>query len=109
MAAIKGRVGKDPEQFQYKGGTKTATKFSVAVGDKPNTTWYDAVCWNEGLAAAALDRLSKGSQVEIEGEVTDREYGGKTYHNLKVDEFTVDGDTYSWKDEQKSEFASDGF
>lgn len=90
MNAIKNRVqlignlGSAPEVKSLDNGNKVA-RFSVATseyyvnkkGEKVNETqWHNIVIWGK-LADIAERYLQKGSQVVIEGKLTNRNYTDK--------------------------------
>lgn len=103
---ITGRIGRDPESRTYTskktGGEAEMVKFSLASGEKPNTKWYNCAAFGR-LVEPAMAKIAKGDQVEVTGELKEREYekDGETRTSLDitVDEFEVDGRTYSWKAE----------
>ena len=78
---IIGYIGKNAETKQLPNGT-AVTKFSVATtrswkddkGDwKDKTQWHNVVAFGNGFAQLAC-RLSKGTHVFAQGELTTREY-----------------------------------
>lgn len=82
---IFGNLGKDVELKDVKG--KRLASFSVAdksgYGDNKQTNWYSVTIW-DGLAKTAfVDYLKKGQQVMVTGELSTREYNGKTYLEVK--------------------------
>ena len=82
---IFGNLGKDVELKDING--KTVASFSVAdksgFGDNKQTNWYSVSIW-DGLAKTAfVDYLKKGQQVMVTGELSTREYNGKTYLEVK--------------------------
>lgn len=82
---IFGNLGKDVELKDVNG--KTVASFSVAdksgFGDNKQTNWYSVSIW-DGLAKTAfVDYLKKGQQVMVTGELSTREYNGKTYLEVK--------------------------
>ncbi len=74
-----GNLGKDPEVKSLESGKKVAS-FSIATTekykDKEETTWHNVVLW-EKLAEIAGTYLKKGSQVYIEGRISNRSYDDK--------------------------------
>ena len=78
---IIGFIGKNAETKQLPNGTPV-TKFSVATtrswkddkGEwKDKTQWHNVVAYGNGFAQLA-SRLSKGTHVFVQGELTTREY-----------------------------------
>ena len=80
-----GNLGKDPEVRHFEGNSSVAS-FSVATSEsytdkttnerKTQTEWHNVVMWN-GLAGVAEKYLKKGSQVYIEGKLTNRKWQDK--------------------------------
>ena len=79
-----GNLGKDPEIRRLDDGRAVAN-FSVATsesyknksGEKvTNTEWHNVVLWSP-LAEIAENYLKKGSQVYIEGKISNRSYEDK--------------------------------
>ena len=92
---VVGNLGKDPEAVVNNSGS-AVTKFSVATEDKqkspttgnwePHTQWFNITVFGK-QAENALQYLSKGSSVFVEGRLTLREYttkAGKSGVNLEV-------------------------
>lgn len=81
-----GKLGKDSERKQ--GGGHTFLKFSVAnnvgFGDRKSTIWWNCTVFGKQAEGNLMDYLTKGAQVYIVGEVTFREYEGKTYNEVAV-------------------------
>ena len=78
---IIGHIGKNAETKQLSNGTPV-TKFSVATtrswkddkGEwKDKTQWHNVIAYGNGFAQLA-SRLSKGTHVFVQGELTTREY-----------------------------------
>ena len=78
---IIGFIGRNAETKQLPNGT-SVIKFSVATtrswkddkGEwKDKTQWHNVVAFGQGFAQMA-PRLSKGTQVFVQGELTTREY-----------------------------------
>src|SRR5690606_35199885 len=87
-----GNLGRDAE-MRNAGGQDLAS-FSIAstskVKGEKNTTWVDCSLW--GKRGAALARhLSKGTRVVVTGELSTREYNGKTYLQCRVDQLELMG------------------
>jgi single-strand DNA-binding protein len=81
MITIAGSLGKDAVAKTTQDGQQLLN-FSVAVsggfGDKKTTTWYDVTKWGKGGDKLAPYML-KGCRVAVCGELSTREYDGKTY------------------------------
>ena len=82
---IIGNLGKDAELKDING--KRLASFSVAdqsgFGDNKQTNWYSVTIW-DGLAKTNfVDYLKKGQKVMVVGELSTREYNGKTYLEVK--------------------------
>ena len=83
-AILLGNLGKDPELRKLDDGRAVAN-FSIATsetyknkaGEKvTNTEWHNVVLWSP-LAEIAESYLKKGSQVYIEGKISNRSYEDK--------------------------------
>lgn len=88
-----GRLGKEAEQKQANG--KTFLKFSVGenVGFKENqtTNWWNCTLFGKQAESTLVDYLTKGAQVKIVGEVKFREYEGKLYNDVNVQNIELVG------------------
>lgn len=99
-----GHVGKDPEIRTANSGNVVAN-FSLAVSDRAKdaqgnwvdaTTWFNMVAFQK-TAEVVRDYLKKGSQVFIEGKVTERTWddsqtGQKRYKTeILINELTLLG------------------
>jgi len=91
------RLGADAEVKHV--GESTVTEFRVAVssgyGDKEKTTWLQCAMWGKRGEAVA-PYLTKGQQVAVSGELTNREYdrndGSKGYSlEVRVNDMTLLG------------------
>ena len=90
---IAGNVGKPAETRTTQGGA-SVTSFSIAVGGYENgektTTWFDVSMWGKrGEAVAQF--ATKGAKMTVTGDLSTREYEGKTYLQVKADNFTPQG------------------
>ena len=89
-----GRIGKDAETRHTQSGAAVAS-FSVAVdigyGDKKETLWLDCSIWGKRAEGGLIQYLVKGAQVAITGDLSAREYNGKTYLQVRVDEIDLMG------------------
>ena len=91
--AITGNLGKDAETRQA--GGSTVCGFSVAVksgfGDKAQTIWVSCSMWGKQAEGALPGYLKKGQQVAVTGELSTRDYDGKTYLELRVNSIDLVG------------------
>jgi len=90
---IAGRVTKDAQVKTMQNGDKLAG-FSVAVddgwGDNKRTLFFDCTQFGKrGESVAPL--LTKGKQVTVSGDLSTREYEGKTYLTIRVADVTLQG------------------
>ena len=104
---IAGRLGKNAEHKTTQGGTDIC-QFSVACdagwGDNKTTYWVDVSKFGKG--AEGLSRiLKKGDPVAVIGDLTTREYNGKTYLQCRADDVTLQG---SGRGERKQPYDSGG-
>lgn len=101
--SIAGRVGKDAELRAA--GNSDVLNFSVAVSGydfkerAKTTTWVRVAVW--GKRGEQLESLiTKGSSVACSGEMSLREYNGKTYIELKAQDVTLLGGPPAERDEE---------
>ena len=87
-----GNIGKDPEiRMSQTSGRKCAT-FSLATSkryrdnngeQKEQTTWHNIVAWGKAADTIEQLRLTKGTALYVEGEITNRSWtdqnGAKRY------------------------------
>lgn len=90
---IAGRTGKDAEMRRTQDGTPVLT-FAVAVddgyGERKSTIWFD--CSLFGKRGEGLQKhMLKGTAVTVSGELGRREYEGKTYLQVRVNDVTLQG------------------
>ena len=82
---LAGRVGKDAETRQA--GNSSVTGFSVAgdtgFGDRKQSHWFNCSLWGK-RGEAMQQYLTKGQEVVVIGEYSEREYNGKQYKELNV-------------------------
>lgn len=85
-AFVVGRLGRNPEQVKAEAG---GCSFSIASdqgwGEKKSTNWIRVTVWGKRGEKLSL-MLNKGSRVGVRGELTTREYEGKTQLELRADE-----------------------
>ena len=86
-----GNLGKDAERKSMSDGT-AVLRFSVADSqgkDKP------AIWWNCDLYGKRAESLAqymvKGQQVTVTGTVSEREYEGKKYMSVRVNDLALQG------------------
>lgn len=90
---IAGNIGKDAATQDA--GDTTVTRFSVAVservGTEKRTIWFDCAMWGSRGEKVA-QYLRKGVKVTVSGDLSTREYEGKTYLTVRVGDLTLQGD-----------------
>ena len=90
LLAMTGNLGRDAE-VRHVGGSSVCG-FSVAMtsgyGDKKQTVWISCSIWGKQAEGQLPSYLKKGQQVAVSGELSTREYEGKTYLELRVN--TID-------------------
>ena len=96
MLIIAGTVGKDAELRRTNNGD-AVLGFSVAVdqgkdknGQKRETKWYDASLWGK-RAESLQSYITKGTKLTLQGRPTAREYQGKVYMGIAVNDLTFMG------------------
>ncbi len=96
-AILIGNVGKDPEVRHLEGGTSVA-RFTLATSDSyknksgeivKNTEWHNIVAWRQ-LAEIAEKYIRKGSQIYVEGKITNRQYDDKDGNKRFINEIVAD-------------------
>lgn len=91
VLTVTGNLGKDAERKAMNDGT-AVLKFSVADSqgkDKPAIWWN---CDMYGKRAESLATyLVKGQQVTVTGTLSEREYEGKKYQTLRVNDVALQG------------------
>lgn len=108
------RLGGDPEQ-RYTASGDSVVNFNAAVdsgfGDKKVTTWLRCNMWGK-RGESVLPYLSKGSQVAISGELSNREYTDKEGQKkmsleVRINELTLIGGKQSGQSNtpQEQEYA----
>jgi single-strand DNA-binding protein len=90
---IAGNIGKDAEVRSTQGGDKV-TSWTVAVeerqGSEKRAVWFDCTLWGKRGEALA-QYLTKGGKVAVSGELSTREYEGKTYLTVRAEQVTLMG------------------
>lgn len=83
-AILVGNVGKDPEVRHLDGGVSLA-RFTLATSEQyknkagelvKTTEWHNIVAWRQ-LAEVSEKYIRKGSQIYVEGKITNRQYDDK--------------------------------
>lgn len=96
-AILVGNVGKDPEVRHLEGGTSVA-RFTLATSDSyknksgevvKNTEWHNIVAWRQ-LSDLAEKYIRKGSQIYVEGKITNRQYDDKDGNKRYINEIVAD-------------------
>ncbi|MFA5814100.1 MAG: single-stranded DNA-binding protein [Bacteroidales bacterium] len=96
-AILVGNVGKDPEVRHLEGGTSVA-RFTLATSETyknktgeqvKNTEWHNIVVWRQ-LADLAEKYIRKGSQIYVEGKITNRQYDDKDGNKRYISEIVAD-------------------
>lgn len=91
-----GNLGQDPELISFDNGKKkvsmnlaTNENYKNSKGEKvKETTWHNVVGWGK-TAEIAAEYLKKGSEVAIEGKLTNRVYEDKEGNNKYITEVVV--------------------
>lgn len=82
---ILGKLGGDVEVKDVNG--TALAKFSVAqnvgYGDKKSVNWFNVSIWGGQAKSNFVDYLKKGQMVQVVGELSTREYNGKTYLEVR--------------------------
>jgi single-strand DNA-binding protein len=96
-AILVGNVGKDPEVRHLEGGTSVA-RFTLATSETyknksgeqvKNTEWHNIVAWRQ-LAELAEKYIRKGSQIYVEGKISNRQYDDKDGNKRYISEIVAD-------------------
>ena len=99
---IQGNLTKDPEEFKTEGGS-TVARFSIACNNKyggeEETVYKDCKAFN-GKAEFILKHMKKGSQVIVDGRISQRKKDDRTYEDIIVSDIHFAGGA---KPEQKAE------
>jgi single-strand DNA-binding protein len=93
ITTIAGNIGKDAVFKSTQGGADLCNftvAASVGYGDKEQTIWFDVTKWGKGTDKLA-SFLTKGKQVTVSGELSTREYEGKTYLQLRAEHIKLQG------------------
>lgn len=93
ITTIAGNLGKDAVYKSTAQGQDLCTfsvGASVGYGDRKQTMWFDVTNWGKGSEKLA-DMLLKGVKVTVSGELSQREYEGKTYLQIRADHVALQG------------------
>lgn len=89
---IAGRLTRDA--VTREAGSDKVTGFAVAVDDRSGkekaTVFFDCSLWGKRGESLA-QYLTKGSSVTVSGDFGTREYEGKTYFTVRVNDVTLQG------------------
>ena len=101
---VAGRLGKDAETRQA--GNSSVTGFSVAgdtgFGDRKQSHWFNCSLWGK-RGEAMQQYLTKGQEVVVIGEYSEREYNGNKYKELNVLDVKLMGGSQSQGQQQNSQ------
>jgi single-strand DNA-binding protein len=90
---IAGNVGKDAEVRTTQSGSRV-TSFSVAVphydGKEKTSIWFDVSMWGK-RGESVVQFASKGARICVTGDLSTREYNGKTYLQVNASDFSPMG------------------
>lgn len=90
---IAGNIGRDAELRRTQDGTPVAG-FTVAVndgwGENKRTIWFECSIWGQ-RAERLAEMLVKGGKVAVSGDLSTREYDGRTYMTVRVADVTLMG------------------
>lgn len=95
-AILIGRLGKDPD-LRYTPAGKAVASFSLATSErwsgqdgekKEATTWHNIVAWGR-QAEVLKEYMHKGSQIYIEGRISNRSYDDKEGNKKYISEVVV--------------------
>lgn len=90
---IAGRLGKAADLRRTRDGDPVLS-FSIAVddgyGQNKSTLWFECSLFGKRGEALA-PHLAKGTPVTVSGDLTRREYEGKTYLGVRVNDLTMHG------------------
>ena len=90
---LAGNIGQNAETRRTQSGD-AVTGFSVAVeerqGQEKRTIWFRCSIWGKRGESLA-QYITKGTRVAVAGDLSTREYDGKTYLEVRVAEITLLG------------------
>lgn len=109
VITITGNIGRDIE-IRHTTGGKAVGSFSVAdsQGKDKAPIWWNCDLWETsgGRLEKTAPYLTKGQQVTIVGQVTEREHEGKKYHSIRVSDFALQGGKREGGEQQRQQPAS---
>ena len=92
VITIAGTATKDGEVKEGEMDKAGLGSFSLAVDDgygaNKSTMYFDCTFWGK-RGIAVVPYVRKGSKVTVNGELTRREYNGKTYLGVTVNDLTL--------------------
>lgn len=100
-AILIGRLGKDPE-LRYTQSGKAVATFSLATSERwtgqdgqkqESTTWHNIVVWGR-QAEVVKEYMKKGSQIYIEGRISNRSYDDKEGNKKYISEIVAQNFTF---------------
>ena len=93
ITTVAGNLGKDAVCKSTQQGDQFcnfSVGASVGYGDRKQTIWFDVTRWGKGADKLA-GLLLKGTKVTVSGELSTREYEGKTYLQIRADHVALQG------------------
>lgn len=90
-----GRIGKDPETYQFEDGTKKIS-FSLATTesyrDRSTEEWKDITEWHNivGYRYLAERNVAKGDLVYVEGKIKSRKYNDRDGNERYITEIVAE-------------------
>jgi len=106
---ISGNIGRNAETRNTQSGD-SVTGFSVAVeerqGQDKRTIWFDVSIWGKRGSSLA-QYLTKGTRVAVAGDLSTREYDGKTYLTVRADQVTLLGGGEQRRDDPRQQTRHD--
>lgn len=94
ITTVAGNLGKDAVCKSTQQGDQFcnfSVGASVGYGDRKQTIWFDVTRWGKGADKLA-GLLLKGTKVTVSGELSTREYEGKTYLQIRADHVALQGE-----------------
>lgn len=89
---IAGNIGKDAEAKQVGGSDMCSfpVAASTGYGNNKKTVWVEVTSWGKGSQSLA-GYIRKGDPITVTGEMSTREYDGKTYIQVRADRVELQG------------------
>lgn len=91
ISYVAGIVGDDPRDRETRSGTFLVLRLAVTIGYPKDgeqyggTEWYDVVVKHPGLQAAVRNEVYRGARIVVQGNVSTKEYNGKTQYTIWAD------------------------